>query len=149
MSGSSRSDESTRPARLEPPVTDASEPFWEATRQRRLMLPWCTACDRPFWYPREVCPRCLGSAIEWRAASGRGEVYAHTVEHKPVMLKAVFGDEPYCVALVELDEGVRLMSNIVDVDPLAVEVGMRVSARWEPMSDGRHLLLFAPEGPVA
>jgi uncharacterized OB-fold protein len=148
MSAAGEGD-AARPARLEPPVTDASEPFWSATRDQRLVLPWCTECEQPFWFPREVCPRCLGSKVEWRPASGRGQVYAHTVEHKPMMLTAVFGDAPYCIALVELDEGVRMMSNVVEIDPLAVEVGMRVSVRWEPLTDGRHLVLFAPEERVA
>ena len=149
MSGSGDGGGAARPARLEPPVTEVSEPFWTATRECRLVLPWCVDCDRAFWYPREVCPRCLGSSIEWRPATGQGRVYAVTVEHKPVMLKSVFGDAPYCIALVELDEGVRLMANIVEVDPLVVDVGTPVVVRWEPMSDGRHLVLFAPGGPVA
>src|SRR5690606_35177132 len=59
---------------IEPPIGPDAVPFWEATRERRLVLPWCTACDRPHWYPRAVCPACLGDSIEWRAASGVGEV---------------------------------------------------------------------------
>jgi len=138
-----------RPARLEPPVTEVSAPFWDGTREQRLVLPWCVDCGRAFWYPREVCPRCLGSSVEWRPASGFGRVYAMTVEHKPVMLPAVFGDQPYCIALVELDEAVRVMANVVDVDPLAVHVGLAVSVRWEPLSDGRHLVLFGPAESAA
>src|SRR5690606_29693475 len=53
---------------FEPPASEAAAPFWEATRRRELVLPWCTDCRRPFWYPREVCPTCLGVAIEWRPA---------------------------------------------------------------------------------
>ncbi len=138
------SAEGARPARLEAPETEASAPFWAATRDRRLVLPWCVECERAFWFPREVCPRCLGSAIEWRPASGRGTVYAATVEHKPTMLAAVFGDQPYVIALVELDEGVRMLTNVVGVEPDAVSVGMAVQVTWEPLSDGRHLVLFEP-----
>jgi uncharacterized OB-fold protein len=133
-----------RPTRIEPPVTEASAPFWDATRERRLVLPWCLACERAFWFPREVCPRCLSSRIEWRQASGRGEVYAFTVEHRPTQLQAVFGDAPYVIALVELDEGVRLMSNVVGVATGGAAVGLTVTVTWEPMSDGRHLVLFTP-----
>jgi uncharacterized protein len=133
-----------RPARIEPPVTEASAPFWDATRDRRLVLPWCLACERAFWFPREVCPRCLSSRIEWRPASGRGEVYAFTVEHRPTQLQAVFGDAPYVIALVELDEGVRLMANIVGEHTSGPEVGLPVAVTWEPLSDGRHLALFTP-----
>ena len=85
-------------------------------------------------------------AIEWRPASGQGEVYAVTVEHRPTQLPAVFGDAPYVIALVELDEGVRLMANVVGVDISASQVGLPVTVTWEPMSDGRHLVLFTPTG---
>ncbi len=136
--------EKPRPARFEPPVTEASAGFWEASRQPRLDLPWCVACDQAFWFPREVCPHCLGSAIEWRPATGRGVIYAVTVEHKPTMLPAVFGTDPYAIALVDLDEGVRVMANIVGAPPGDLRSGQPVEATWEPLSDGRHLLLFQP-----
>ncbi len=138
-----------RPARLEAPITEASSPFWEATRGRQLVLPWCVACDQAFWFPREVCPRCLGSAIEWRPASGRGVVYAVTVDHRPALLPRVFGEEPYAIALVDLHEGVRMLTNVVGVPPGDVAVGLAVEVTWEPMSDGRHLVLFQPVEPQA
>jgi uncharacterized OB-fold protein len=128
---------------IEPPVTETTQPFWDATRDRRLLIQWCTACDAPVWFPREVCPGCLGSALEWRPASGRGEVYACTVEHKPTM-PTPFGDAPYVVALVELEEGPRLMTNVVGCEPAAVAVGIRVQVTWEELSDGRNLPLFEP-----
>jgi uncharacterized protein len=128
---------------FEPPVTDTTTPFWDATREQRLVLQWCTECDAPVWFPREVCPSCLGSSLEWRPASGRAEVYACTVEHRPTM-PTPFGDAPYVVALVELEEGPRLMTNVVGCDPRAVTVGMPVQVTWEQLSDGRNLPLFAP-----
>lgn len=130
---------SETPKRLEPPVTEASQPFWDATRERRLLLPWCTTCERPFFYPRDVCPVCLRTSFEWREASGGGVVYTYTVEHRP---QPSFSADPYIVALVELDEGVRLMSNIVGCLPDEVAVGMAVQVTWEPLSDGRNLPLF-------
>jgi len=120
--------------RIEPPVGEAAEPFWEATRDERLILQWCTACEQPVWYPREVCPTCLGDTLEWRDSSGQGAVYACTVEHK--------AEPPYVVALVELDEGVRLLSNVVGSPPDQVAIGDRVTVTWEPLSDGRNLPLF-------
>ena len=131
------------PGRAEPPVTPEAEAYWDATRDKRLVLPWCKECDRPFWYPRPVCPACLSPNVEWREASGRGEVYAVSVMHRPgnpTMQSRV----PYAVALVELEEGVRVMTNIVGVDPGEVKIGMPVSVTWEPLSDGRHLPLFEP-----
>jgi uncharacterized protein len=131
----------SEPTRFEPPISEAAEPFWNATREGRLLLPWCTACARPVWYPREVCPRCLGSTLEWRESHGRGVVYACTVEHK-AQTRALAA--PYVVALVELDEGVRLLSNVVGRPPERVAVGDRVRVTWEPLSDGRRLPLFEP-----
>ena len=131
------------PGRYEPPVTDEAVPFWSATERRALMLPWCTTCEQPFWYPRPVCPRCLSPDIEWRPASGRGEVYAVSVMHRPAH-PGMADRVPYPVALVDLDEGVRLLTNVVDVDAMQVHVGMQVELSWEPMSDGRNLPVFAP-----
>jgi uncharacterized protein len=151
-----------KPTRIEPPVTETSAPFWDATRREELVLQWCTECDQAIWFPREVCPRCMNSTLDWRPASGRGEVYSFTVEHKPGPRSPFFGaarrdasdadvDEPaaespyggrYTIALIALAEGVRLMSNVVG-DPEAVAVGRPVEVTWEPLSDGRNLPLFA------
>ena len=136
------------PARraFEPPASELTRPFWDATAARRLLVQWCTSCDAPVWFPREVCVQCLGDALEWREAAGSGSVYAFLVEHRP-NLPGVFGDEPYVVALVELDEGVRIMTNIVGCAPTDVRVGMRVRVSWEALSDGRNLPLFEPAEP--
>ena len=137
------SDRSDR-TRLEPPISEVAAPFWDATRERRLLLQWCTACGRPVWYPREVCPGCLGSTLEWRESRGHGVVYACTVEHN-AQTPAL--EAPYVVALVDLDEGVRLLSNVVGCPPDQVGVGDRVQLTWEPLSDGRRLPLFEPVDP--
>jgi uncharacterized OB-fold protein len=129
------------PVRLEPPASEAGRPFWDATREGRLVLPWCTACEQPIWYPRAFCPACAGSDVEWRPASGRATVYALTIEHAG-QTKALAA--PYVVALVDLDEGVRIMTNIVGVPPDEVAVGARVEVVWEALSDGRQLPLFTP-----
>jgi uncharacterized OB-fold protein len=130
-----------KPKRFEPPVSEEGAPFWEGTRDRKLLLPWCTACPQPIWYPRAICPRCFGTDIEWREAAGTGFVYALTVEHTP-QTRAL--SAPYVVALVELDEGVRFLSNVVGVAPEDVAVGTAVQVTWEELSDGRHLPLFTP-----
>jgi len=131
---------------FEPPTSELTRPFWDATRESRLLVQWCTTCDEPVWFPREVCLRCLGNALEWRETAGTGTVYAFLVEHRP-NLPDVFGDAPYVVALVELDEGVRLMTNVVGCPPEAVVVGMLVRVTWEALSDGRNLPLFEPVVP--
>lgn len=130
-------------ARIEPPVSPVSEPFWDATRDQRLVLPWSTASGMPIWYPREVDPAAPDAAIEWREASGEGVVYAASVHHRPGPGRDE-ADGPYVVALIELAEGVRMMSNVVGCPPYDVTVGMPVRLVWEPLSDGRHLPQFAP-----
>ena len=129
-----------------------SGPFWEATREGTLVMQWCTACERAVFYPRSFCPHCPAGRgeLEWRTASGRATVYAAAVETRPEAAGAAFsGGEPYCVALVDLDEGVRMMTNIVGCPPEEVHSGMAVEVTWEPLTDGRQLPLFRPETGAA
>ncbi len=130
--------------RLEPPISRTAEPFWDATREKRLLLQHCPSCDRAVWFPRALCPHCANTGLQWRESEGRGLVYAVSVQYQaanPHMRDRV----PYAVALVDLAEGVRVMSNVVGCGPEDVTVGMAVVAAWEPLSDGRHLLVFEPE----
>jgi uncharacterized protein len=135
--------EKPKRTRFEPPESDAAKPFWAATRDRRLVLQWCRTCERPIHYPREACPTCLGDELEFRPSPGDGVVYAVSVMPKPAN-PLMAGREPYAVVLVDLDEGARMMSNVVGVEPDAVEVGMAVQVTWEALSDGRHLPVFEP-----
>lgn len=137
----SQTADAPRPTRLEPPVTPTTEPFWDATRERRFLVQWCTGCDRAIFFPREVCPDCLGAALEWKDSAGTGSVYSYTVEHKPQNPNLA---APYTVALIDLDEGIRMMSNVVNCPPEEVRVGMPVQITWEELSDGRHLPMFQP-----
>lgn len=137
---------STAP-RFEPPVGAESGPFWEATRSGHLLVQWCTACDRGVFYPRAFCPHCQApdQALQWRRATGRGTVYAAVVEHRPEVAGAAFAaGRPYCVALVDLEEGVRMLTNVVGCPPEDVRAGMAVAVTWELLSDGRQLALFEP-----
>lgn len=117
-----------------------SAPFWEAAAERRLALQHCARCDHFVWYPRAACPGCLGD-LAWRTVIGEGVVHAVSVHHhspRPDLTA------PYAVVLVDLDEGVRLLSRMVGGDPEQVAVGDRVRPTWEPTEDGRNLLLFEP-----
>ena len=135
--------------RLEPEATEISDPFWDATKEQRYLVQWCAACAAPIFYPREVCPKCLSpDSLEWRESSGRGTVYAVSVQHRPAN-PTMTDRVPYVVALVEVDAGdgastIRVMSNIVNCDPLAVRVGDAVTLAWEALSDGRQLPVFEP-----
>ncbi len=143
MTDTTEPRETREKTRFEPGESAAGKPFWEASRDRRLELPWCIDCARPHWFPREVCPFCLGSGIEWRDASGRGVVHALSVQHRAPW--PALGDRvPYAVALIDLDEGVRMMSNVVGASVDEVEIGAPVRLRWEALSDGRNLPQFEP-----
>ncbi|NLV55490.1 MAG: DNA-binding protein [Acidimicrobiales bacterium] len=134
--------------RMLPPESPAGAPFWAASRERRLLLPWCVPCGAAHWYPRGFCPVCLGDEIEWRPASGGGRVHAVSVQPK-VPFPGVGGEPPYAVALVDLDEGVRMMLRVVADDAWSVAVDDAVSIGWEPLSDGRHLPVALPSDPPA
>jgi hypothetical protein len=131
-------------ARLEPPISDYTQPFWDATKEQKFLVQWCAACEAPIFYPREVCPKCLSSErLEWRESAGKGSVYAFSVQHRPA--NPTMADRvPYTVALVELEDGIRLMSNVINCAPDDVSVGMPVAVTWEPLSDGRNLPQFQP-----
>ena len=129
--------------RFEPPISDGAKPFWDGTRDEQFLLPWCRSCHEFFWYPRELCPRCLSEDIEWRPASGRATVYTCSIMPKPAH-PSLADRVPYVVALVDLQEGPRLMTNIVNCDPAAVTIGMAVQLTWEALNDGRHLPVFEP-----
>lgn len=136
------SETSIEPTRFEPRPSDVSEPFWDATREERLLVQWCDDCDAAIFYPREMCPSCIGNNLSWKEAAGDATVYAVSVQHAPAN-PFMAGRVPYVVALVDLPEGIRMMTNIVTDDPSSVRVGDRVTVCWEPLSDGRNLPQFA------
>ena len=112
-----------------------TEPFWEAARRGRLVIQRCGGCRRFIHYPRVVCPSCLSHDLAFEEASGRGSIYSFTWAHRPA--GRAFADAlPYLVVLVELEEGVRLMTTIPGADPDAVVVGAPVHLlRFEPTAD--------------
>lgn len=129
-------------ARPLPEPTPETEPFWAAAREGRLTVQRCGDCGEHVFYPRLVCPACLSEALEWRTCSGRATVYACTVvERAP----AAFADRvPYVVALVELEEGPRMMSWIRTDDPHAVRIGMPLQVEFEPASETIAQPVFVP-----
>jgi uncharacterized OB-fold protein len=137
------SDPTTGPALklIEPPSSPLTQPFWDATRDRRLLLQWCRACEAVVFYPRDACPSCLGDDLEWREAAGTGTVYAVSVQHRAGPGRDDTAGS-YAVALVDVAEGARLMTNVVGGDPNGVAVGQQVRVHWHPLPDGRHLPFF-------
>ncbi len=114
------------------PGRDATQ-FWLHARQSRLAIPHCPHCGTYEWPPRARCSKCGGEA-EWREVSGRGRIFSYSVVERAV--NPDMADEvPYAVAIVELDEGVRLLSNIVDCNPDGLSCGQEVAVRFEPTAD--------------
>lgn len=121
-----------------------AEPFWEATKTKKLMYQYCTSADKAVFYPRQISPYSLKDTLVWRESVGKGEIYAVTVVHKPT-LPMYMQKVPYAVAIVEMDEGYRMMTEIVNTDVEKVKVGDRVKVTWEELSEGKNYPVFEPE----
>ena len=116
--------------------------FWQATKDGELKYQRCGDCGTIVFYPRHHCTGCLGDNLTWHTASGRGTVYSFSVVRKaehPFFRTKV----PYAVAWIDLDEGPRLLSNIVGTDPTKVTVGQKVMVEWE-VHDDLAVPLFRP-----
>ncbi len=145
QAGNDAGTEGTKPdwsVPTHPPATnDDSAPFWAATAEGRLTLQRCTACDTVVWWPRSLCPECSSFDLEWFEATGNGTVYSYTVVHRA---PGSWGRAaPYVLAYVELEEGPRLMTNIVDGDPEAVAIDAPVRVVWHDTGAGNALPRFA------
>jgi uncharacterized OB-fold protein len=126
------------------PIFDAdTEPYWRGAGKGRLLLTQCESCEAFVWIPRPYCPVDL-SPTRWVEASGRGVVYSHTTVHKGE--RSYAKRPPFVLAYVELDEGPRIMTNIVGCDPEAVVVGMPVTAVFDPVEGGEGIAIprFTP-----
>lgn len=116
------------------PVIDPdTAPFWQAARERRLLVKYCVDCAKAHFYPRELCPHCHSDAVQWRDAKGTGSIYSFTVARRPAG-PAFAADAPYVVAVVQLDEGVRMMSNIIGCAPDDVRIGQRVQVSFDEVT---------------
>jgi uncharacterized OB-fold protein len=134
------------PERPGPIVTPETAEYWAAGHRGVLLIGSCEICGHIFFPPRAVCPRCWESGAGSTASSGRGSVYAYSVVHQN--RNPGFRDNlPYVVALVELDEGVQLMTNLVDCDPNEVRVAMPVGVVFQPLDDRVSIPLFRPVTP--
>jgi hypothetical protein len=125
-----------------PERTPETEPFWAATQEGRLVLAHCDGCGATIWYPRAVCPSCGGRSIGWLEASGRGQVYSFSIAYRgPGPYRDV---APYVVAYVELDEGPRVLTNIVGCPPEEVRIGQTVRVVFDDTGAGCALYRFEP-----
>jgi uncharacterized OB-fold protein len=124
-----------------PEISPELAEFWAATTQGRLLLPRCRACGEAFWYPRPACPFCHAADTAWEQASGRGRIYTYTIVRRGA---GAYADAPYVLAYVELDEGPRMMTNIVDCAFDDLEIGLPVEVVFHRAGDGAALPRFRP-----
>ena len=121
-----------------------TRPFWEATKQRELKYQKCNDCGAVVWYPRSHCTSCLSQSLKWHTSAGRGAIYSFSIvrqSYHPFFRPRV----PYAIAWIDLDEGPRVLSNVVGVkDPgKELAIGQRVAVEWEPY-DELAIPLFKP-----
>lgn len=123
------------------PEPDAdSRPFWDGVAEAVLRIQRCLQCRRHVFYPRAVCPYCMGS-LEWVDAAGTGTIHSYTVVHR-APAEEYLAEVPYAVVLVDLEEGVRMMSRLVDCDPSEVRVGAAVEVQFRELGGGPRLHVF-------
>jgi uncharacterized OB-fold protein len=118
-------------------VDAATAPYWNAAKEGVLKIKRCVVCAKPHFYPRALCPFCLGDT-EWIDCAGKGEIYSVSVTRRA-------GPIPYAIAYVRLDEGVTMLTNIVDCDLDALRIGDRVKLVFKPAEGGGQVPMFTPE----
>ena len=123
-----------------------TQPFWDACKDGRLLLRHCNACGRDHYYPRPFCPKCWSEDVTWKEASGDGTLYTYSivrVNDLPPFNERV----PYVAAIVELDEGPRMMTNVEGVDFDDLEIGMPLRVAFRVISEDVTIPVFRPSSP--
>ncbi|HSW04927.1 Zn-ribbon domain-containing OB-fold protein [Aquabacterium sp.] len=124
-----------------PAITDLTRPFWDAAAQSRLLLPLCNACTRHFFRPEVACTHCFATDWQWVQASGRGTLYSYSVVHKAPAPGFVM---PLVLAVVELEEGPVMFSNLVGCNDQDARIGMALQVRFEQVAAAVWLPRFGP-----
>ena len=130
-----------------PAITTEAKPFWDGAAQQKLVMQRCQACNAWVWTPRPACNECGSEKIEWTPMSGKGQVYSFTVIRQIAGRAASLAfqnDIPYVVAWVDLDEGPRMITNIIGCPVEDVKLGMKVSVAFEQASKDVWLPKFKP-----
>ena len=122
------------PEKPVPVVNPWARPFWEAAKEKRLIIQQCKDCNKHIFYPRIACPHCFSDQVDWVEASGKGKVYSFTVVKNNAPSAFITG-MPYVIAVVKLEEGVQMLTNIVGCDPEAVTCDMPVEVIFEKLND--------------
>ena len=126
-----------------PTIAGETKPFWDHCREEQLLVQKCDRCGEYQFYPRGICANCWSTDIQWVESSGKGTVWTFTVTHQN--RSPGFAEEvPYVLALVELEEGVRMFTNIIECDPQDVKIGMPVEVTFVQANDQITLPYFKP-----
>ena len=124
---------------LPAPIVDSfTAPFWQAAAVGMLLIRRCKACGEAHWYPRPFCPHCSSDDTDWEPASGGGTIYSYTVTRRA-------GPVPYVLAYVTLDEGVTMLTNLVDAEIESLHIGQRVRVTFRQAEGGGAVPVFRPE----
>jgi hypothetical protein len=131
------------PKKPVPVVNPWARPFWEAARDHKLVIQKCKDCDKYVFYPRIACPHCFSDELTWVQASGKGKIYTYSVvvSNAP---SAFVQDMPYVIAVIRLDEGVQMLSNVVDCNPEEVTCDMPVEVTFQKLDEEFTLPKFRP-----
>ena len=126
-----------------PHPNDVSQPFWDAAKRHELQIQRCNACGTSIFYPREACSECLAADLIWIPASGKGRLYSYTIAQAPTH-PAFAADVPYVIAIIELEEGPHITTNLVGCPIEDVTIGMPVVASFEDVNAETTLVKFRP-----
>ena len=128
------------------PIIDPdTAPYWKASTEHRLLIKLCTERGKHHFYPRELCPHCHSDAVDWVEAKGTGCIYSFTIARRPAG-PSFKPDAPYVVAIVDLDEGARMMTNIIGSPVDSIRIGQRVSVSYEDVNEEVSLPKFVLSG---
>jgi uncharacterized OB-fold protein len=118
-------------------------PFWESVREHRTRIQKCSDCGKMRFIPLEICPNCHSTECDWTEISGRGTLYSYTIIHR-APTPAYQADAPYVIGHVTLEEGPRMIANLVGIQPDDVKIGMSLEITYLDVGDGQSLFAFQP-----
>ncbi|MFA4835117.1 MAG: Zn-ribbon domain-containing OB-fold protein [Dehalococcoidia bacterium] len=130
-----------------PYIHEETRFFWEKARGHELWLQQCNDCGKFRFYPRSICPECFSYNTLWTRVSGRGKIYSFTVSYRPAS-KAFKADVLYNIAIIELEEGVRMLSNIVECRNDDIRIDMSVEVVFDDVTPEVTLIRFRPQNPA-
>lgn len=120
-----------------PPINPENQPYFDATARGELLVGKCDGCGEYHFYPRVLCPHCFSDRTQWVPARGTGTIYSYSTMHRGA-------PEPYTIAYVTLDEGVSMMTNLVDCDPANLAIGQSVRVVFKEAEGGARVPMFTP-----